>query len=483
MVKELNEADIYHPTPLIKNEYPNLIRPDGNLKRYIPAREYLRTIFPTDMGGALFENQSKNLFMMGSRGYGKDLHRDTLLWYEDCEKPIHQVRVGDRIYNHLGDLVTVTNVFKFTDQLQYEVTLSDGRKIKTGLGHKWYVLERKSNGKYVETVKELRDLVGDYKQGKGGDAKYFIPYIKPLKYSVKNLPIDPYTLGVLLGDGGLTQRVTLTTEDPEILDYIKLPDNCEVRKNSGKYQYSIVGTCRVGRHIVNPISKELKLMGLLGKKTADKFIPDKYFYGSYKQRLELLQGLMDTGGYVSKKGQIEFSSSTKELAYGVKRLCETLGIRCQIKKRKTIARDNYRLYLITSLPVFKLRRKLERININSSNREKTAIVDIKPTKIEESYCISVNGPDNLFVAGPCIPTHNSYSVGVGIVLHEWLFDGKHVYDIANKTASEIVVGAGDAKYSSETLSKTKTALEQLPGAVKIGEKAFPAPFSYAYKGS
>lgn len=76
------------------------------------------------------------MMMLGSRGFGKDLHKDTLLYYKDHEKPISQVEVGDEIYSPSGKLVTVTNVFKFTDQLQYEVILKDGRKIKCGAGHK-----------------------------------------------------------------------------------------------------------------------------------------------------------------------------------------------------------------------------------------------------------------------------------------------------------------------------------------------------------
>lgn len=94
-----------------------------------------------------------------------------------------------------------------------------------------------------------------------------------------------------------------------------------------------------------------------------------------------------------------------------------------------------------------------------------------------------NQAKNLFMMG-ARGYGKSYSVGVGIVLHEWLFDGKHIYDPeAPITASEIVMGAGDAKYSSETLSKTKIGLEQLPGALELGGIYYPSPFAKQYSGS
>lgn len=94
-----------------------------------------------------------------------------------------------------------------------------------------------------------------------------------------------------------------------------------------------------------------------------------------------------------------------------------------------------------------------------------------------------NQAKNLFMMG-ARGYGKSYSVGVGIVAHEYLFDGKTHYDPkADVTAAEIVMGAGDAKYSSETLDKTKIALDQMPGAQEINGVYYPAPFSKRYLGS
>tara|TARA_R100000951_G_scaffold66458_2_gene56202 strand:+ start:1920 stop:4037 length:2118 start_codon:yes stop_codon:yes gene_type:complete len=80
----------------------------------------------------------------------------------------------------------------------------------------------------------------------------------------------------------------------------------------------------------------------------------------------------------------------------------------------------------------------------------------------------------------------SYSVAGGVAGHEFVFDGMKTYDpeyIGNPPSTEIVVGAGDAKYSGDILKKTQFGLDNLPGGIEIGNKFFPSPFSKQYGGS
>lgn len=97
--------------------------------------------------------------------------------------------------------------------------------------------------------------------------------------------------------------------------------------------------------------------------------------------------------------------------------------------------------------------------------------------------LHTNQARNLFMMG-ARGYGKSYSVGVGIVAHEFLFDGKTIYDPdASLTAAEIVMGAGDAKYSTETLDKTKTALDHLPGSIELNGVYYPNPFYKQFRGS
>ena len=486
IVKELYDADIFEPSAAIKSRYPNAINPDtGLLKKYIHPREYLFKNHGTNLGRPLYENNSKNMFMLGARGYGKDLDSNTALHTEhNGMQPIKNVKVGDKIYDHRGKLTTVTNIFKYEDQLQHKIVLADGRMVECGLGHRWTVLD---NSKKKVVTKTTEELLKDYKIGKRGDSRYFIKINAPIDYPEKNLPIDPYTLGLLLGDGGLTQRVTFTTADKELIDNMKLPKGVEIVKQEGnKYGYSIRGTKRIGQHIVNPLADMLKNLGLLKK--SYKFIPTIYKHASINQRMELLRGLIDTDGYIGKKGEIEYSSSDSRLAVEVVRLCRSLGIRTRISKRKTKGKDNFRIFLLTGKPICKLKRKLNRLNTTPSkytikNREYVAIREIIPTEVKPSVCISVDNKDSLFLCGEYITTHNSYSVGC-IVAHEYLFDGKTHYDPqAAQTAAEVVVGAGDAKYSTETLDKARIIIEQLPGSQEINGMYYPSPLFKRWKGT
>ena len=92
-----------------------------------------------------------------------------------------------------------------------------------------------------------------------------------------------------------------------------------------------------------------------------------------------------------------------------------------------------------------------------------------------------NNSKNFFICGPR-GFGKSFSMGA-IVGHEYLFDGMTEYTPGVTTTAEIVVGAGEAKYSSETLDKVKTMIERLPGAQEIAGTYYPAPFYKRYAGS
>lgn len=306
------------------------------------------------------------------------------------------------------------------------------------------------------------------KNKRGVENIYFLPKISPVDYSEKSLPLDPYTLGVLLGDGSLTQQVSFTTADADLISHIPY----EVTKLKGKYAYSIKG--------LNPLVKQLGL----DCKSEFKFIPEEYKYASIEQRYELLRGLMDTDGSVDKNGSVEFSSSSKMLAKDVVSLLRSLGILCKITKRKTTKLDNWRVFIYTAEPIFKLDRKLSKLR-SKSTHQKTALVDVEYIGEKETQCITVDHKSHLFLATEdFIPTHNSYMVGVGVVLHQWLINGAVEYNpSAEVSPVDITVGAELAHYSTNLLKKTKFALDNLPGAQVIGNRRYPSPLFQNYRGS
>lgn len=244
----------------------------------------------------------------------------------------------------------------------------------------------------------------DRKNPKGIEFNYFLPKSEAVQYTHQDFRLDPYTLGVLIGDGSLTQQCRITTADPEILE--KIP--YLTKKLKGKYEYSVLG--------LNKIIRDLGL----NIKSEDKHIPEEYFFGSIEQRYALLRGLMDTDGSVLKNGEVEFATSSSVLAKGVLQLGRSLGIICKVSVRKTTHLDSYRVKLFTNEPIFSLERKLKRLRSTTSpSFEKTALIEITDAEADDAVCISVDHPSQLFLAtANYIPTHNTYMVGVGIVLHQ-----------------------------------------------------------------
>lgn len=426
-------------------------------------REIMTKQYQTDMGKPLFENQAKNMILLGNRGCGKDLFEDEIVYLENSEKKIKDILIGDRIFDHNGTLTTIIDIKKYYDQVQYEIEFADKRKIICGGGHLWTVIDSNRRKKTLTTLQILENI----NYGKRKDSNYFIQINDEVQYETKDFILDPYTLGVLLGYGGMTNNsVTITVADEEIVSHIPY----EVHKLKGKYRYSIVG--------INDKVNKLNLR----KKSENKEIPNEYFYGSIEQRYNLLRGLMDTDGSIYKKGQIEFSTSSEKLRDGVLRLLRSLGIRCQYSIRKTTHLDSYRINILTGKPIFKLKRKLDRININPSNyaianRSKVAIRNIKEIGVKPSVCIAVDNEDKLFLTSDFVVTHNSFLVAGTAIGYEFLFEKE------KGEKNQIVVGAGETKYSADLLKKVKTGLDFLPGAQEFSGRYYPAPFSKKYRGS
>lgn len=503
-VKTSTPEDIYKEFCLdnagnrIEKNYRALFKEDGTLKTYYNAREYFwRTDMSSNFGKALYLNQAKNVLEMGGRGYGKDLEENTLVHGEEASYPIKDVKIGDKIYGADGKLTTVINKKEFTDQLQYNIKLSDGRQIECGGGHLWGVWYR-SHSIWKYAVKSTDEILKDYKYKRANNFKYFVPMSAPLEYSEKSLPLDPYYLGLWLGDGN-SNNTGITTIDSEIVDYIydfaaKHKLHVQVNKNKTKTcpTYNINGKYKDMHKVGNIVLRELQRLNLI----KNKHIPDIYLRGSIEQRLALLQGLMDSDGYGSR-GVAEFTSSHIGIQNTFMELVRSLGIRSKVTFRTpkcngTLGKRSMRVTLLTDLPIFRLTRKLKTFTTVKSkyaitNTNKSAIVEITATSVKPSVCIEVDNDSKLFVAGSeYIVTHNSYFTS-SCIQHNLLTDGARDYDeylMGRKekkfvSISQTLVGAIEGKYSSDLLSKVKFSLDHLPGEVSISingeDKLFPSP--------
>ena len=357
---------------------------------------------------------------------GKAEHVDNMLYTPEGRKRIGDIQIGDKVIGSNGKAVNVIGVYPQGVKKMCNVTFSDHHSIKVCEDHLWNVkLNGGTKGYITLSVKDLLDTnktityngtgknikkeytISTYYKNDQNRNKWSIPIVKPINFDFDaKLLINPYLLGLLLGDGGLSQRtIRFSTIDTELINSIEhiLDDDLLIKKiKNSNCDYAII--TKVGSR--NSLTKRLKELGLKGKRSEDKFIPQEYMYATGSSRLSLLQGLMDTDGSYSNHGA-EFYSSSKTLAYQVVELVQSLGGIAKIRCKKTTHLDSYivRVLLPEYLNPFILKRKREAYK--PSKVFSRYITNIEYVDDAEAVCISVDAPDNLYVTEHALVTHNT----------------------------------------------------------------------------
>jgi hypothetical protein len=385
-------------------------------------------------------------------GLGKAEFVENKVFTPYGRKRIGDLKIGDEVIGSDGKKCNVQGVYPQGIKDLYRVTFNDGVSVLVCKEHLFSVRARSfgHNTKNSRNKKEIVLSIGQmideelflevsgeknninrnykfktYFKEKGGNSKWQIPIVKPIEFNSNELELNPYLLGLILGDGGITQKgVSFTTEDVEIVNYIKpiLPENSQITENkNSKYGYRL--TKKTGH--TNPIIQILKELNLMGCGSHNKFIPTKYKYSSINDRLEILKGLMDTDGTCSigKKGNFEgteFSTVSERLCDDVIEIVHSLGGIARKKSRTTNytykgekkeGKKSYRvnIKLPSGMNPFKLKRKYDLYNTPEKYKVGRYIKDIKFEGNGEAICISVDSPDKLYVTEHAIVTHNTTS--------------------------------------------------------------------------
>lgn len=345
---------------------------------------------------------------------------------------------GDHVFDDEGKPTRVTYTSPvYYDHPCYEITFDDGETITADENHRWYVEVDRSfdlSGRYSGRGRPSSDCLmfksgilktSDlYKyQHANGRNQFAIPNTQPLMLPEADLPIDPYYLGVWLGDGN-THASVFTSHRPDA-SFVSAALHergfaCETsyeQEDVLQIGVRFPNQKRPGRGVPCSPSWTLKQMGLLGKR---KFIPSEYLRASERQRLELLRGLLDTDGSITPKGRVSFYNTNPELITGTVELAHSLGL-----KTRTRWRGPSKSGFVGKLPigevsfvayddhaVFNLPRKLERLRSRKDGRPSEAlrrrIVSVTPVQSQPVRCITVNSPSHLYLAGVgMVPTHNT----------------------------------------------------------------------------
>jgi deoxycytidine triphosphate deaminase len=365
-----------------------------------------------------------------------------------------EIQVGDMVLGLDGNPVPVTAATPVLAGREcFELVFSDGMHVIADADHQWRVRTRYDRSRRaaprVLTTRQIKDTLKV-----GREFNHHVEQTAPIRYAVTRQPIDPYVLGIWLGDGTSTNG-TITTADAPVLAELAVA-GYPGRRVAGRIHYRIGAEApqrdaTTGRFKGNgSFQTRLRDLGLLGS----KHIPDAYMRASVEQRRALLQGLMDSDGFVDDLGRCELTTTDARLADQYFELIAGLGHRphLNLKVARLDGRPCGPAFLVKftpSEPVFRLPRKLARQKLTGRFKRGRSIVAVLQTDSRPVRCIEVGSPDGVFlVTKSFIPTHNSSLGRLGLIVHATAgfvdpgFKGTLTLEITNLTRVPIKLYPG-----------------------------------------
>lgn len=322
--------------------------------------------------------------------HGKALALDTLIPTPTGFTTMAEIAVGDVVFDDRGipcRVIAVSPVWK--DRPVWRVTDDTGNDVMADANHIWLVrLDRKWKCWTLRTTEFLAQRTCKRN-----------PMVKlqgSLQLPDAKLPIDPYVLGVWLGDG-CSDHATITQGDQ---DYEFVRHQVELAG------YVTSDRATDGTFGALGLSAPLRRAGLLG----NKHIPAAYLRASAAQRLVLLQGLVDTDGHVAPDGQIELCSVKAGLASQIQELVFSLGCKASVilGTASVNGKDcgpKYRVMFYMA-GAARLPRKVSRCR--DAAKKPNRYIRFEPAGLADTRCIQVDSPSGMFLCGRAmLPTHNS----------------------------------------------------------------------------
>ena len=346
-------------------------------------------------------------------------------------RPIGDLQVGDFVIGSDGCPTEVLGVYPQGFKEIYRVHAQDGSSTLASGDHLWSVHTRddRRRGK-PPRVLETKEMIGNLRAAHYH--RYELPMLaSPVNFAPRPVPLDPYALGLLLGDGCITCATTpsFTTTDPELAEALgRLIPGIVMRRKS-EFDYVLNRVTRAGEVInqENPVTGALRQVGLAGTRSKSKFIPEDYLLNSPDMRLAVLQGLLDTdGGPVTQRGRTcrtQFTTVSDRLRDDVVFLVRSLGGVAYVRTRPAEGRrpglaqgrevhhgsDAHiiDIRLPESIVPFRMVRKAEKYDSTGGGRPLRFVDRIEPEGTEEAVCIQVAAEDSLYVTEDFLLTHNT----------------------------------------------------------------------------
>jgi phosphate starvation-inducible PhoH-like protein len=390
------------------------------------------------------------------------------------------LEVGDYVIGSNGQPTQVLGIYPQGHKEIFRISMTDGSSTLCCAEHLWTVLTPKDRRRGRARVLETREMMERLRRAH--QHRFEVPLLsEPVTFAPREVPLDPYALGLLLGDGCLTGTTTPTfaTADPELASVLeaKLEHIALVAKSGVDYVLRHTQGGRGGTRTPNPVTVALRELGLCGSYSATKFVPERYLYNAAPVRLAVLQGLLDTdGGPVTQQGRscrVQYVTTSPRLCEDVMFLVRSLGGVAYRRQRlaegrkpgRARGRDiHYRsdacvldIRLPAPVEPFRLARKAEKYATFGGGRPVRFIESIEPAGASETRCIRVAARDSLYLTDDFILTHNTLNDAF-IILDE----------AQNTTPEQMKMFLTRMGFNSRVVVTGDMTQTDLPGNVRSG---------------
>lgn len=346
----------------------------------------------------------------GTRGPGKGLPLAEPVLTPLGFREIQELQLGSKVSTPDGGIAQVIGVFPQGERETYEIEFDDGAIARCDDVHIWPIHLQSQGTKrdYEYRLASMQDVLGFFER----ERRVHIPTLDASHIQrpprLKKLPLDPYLVGLLLGDGCTGQVCRYCTVDEELAQYAVSQGMEETNPDDNGVRYFL------GR-AQTPVGRGSRELGIVGKRAWEKSVHRWYKQADAATRLAVLQGLMDTDGTISRGGDdIVFSSCSRQLAEDVQWLARSLGGKAKMSQgegsyngKKTRMQYGIRIQTGGKFCPFRLSRKVARFHGYQHDTLRRRIIRISPLGKQQTVCIKIDHPLGLFVTRDFVVTHNT----------------------------------------------------------------------------
>lgn len=440
--------------------------------------------------------------IIGPTSFGKCLSVNEIVMTPTGLAHVGDINVGDYLIGSNGKKTKVLGVFpQLTKRPIYKVTFTDGSYYECDEEHILPVnsFYQRSGKKYDKAVHKkvylpdtsfvnmtLREIMDSGLFRRKHRHNFATPICKPVQFEKRETNCDPYILGVLIGDGCFTNHTFCVHDDDySIVESVLslLPSDIGYSKRYNKPKLNEV---RLFKPFWDKLSKDVDITC----KSEDKYIPELYLTNDLESRIRLLQGLMDTDGFVMKSGYCCFNTKSKKLAKDFCFLVRSLGgIASVHEKNSRYYNKKYEEYrdcgvnyevsfglFDSSIKVSTLERKQSRVKYLSENKFHKFIDNIEYLREDDAVCFLVDADDHLFLTRDFNVTHNtslttamaSHAACCGYKVLQIVFEDR-IKQIQRKHLGRITGIEAKDLSKPENIDRVRETIENFPDKDKLNE--------------